>query len=154
MSFWNRFWSIVKKYIIAISSILLFPLTPFVLIGSFIRATFLSLSKVSIDFSNKSDGHANRIKDFFTFSRFPSVKHRRAERLRRRLFSIKDETFLNTKMHFIVMTATLALQVIAVFTTFRGAMVFFEGIHWSAPLLITFVLVLLHLVDVEDCGQD
>jgi len=44
------------------------------------------------------------------------------------------------------MFATLGLQMIAVFTTFRGAMVFFEGIHWTAPLFFTAVLVFMFWV--------
>ena len=81
---------------------------------------------------------------------FPSVNRRKYERLKRHLFVNKNETFLNSNLHSIVFFATLGLQCISFFTTFRGTLSFFEGIHWIAPILFTTVLqgVLLILANV------
>jgi len=46
-------------------------------------------------------------------------------------------------MHFIVLSTTLALQCISFFTTFRGTLTYFEGVHWTAPLLLTGAMQLL-----------
>lgn len=71
---------------------------------------------------------------------FPGHNRRKFERLKKRLFLSKNETFLNSHTYAIVMVSTFALQCISFFTTFRGSLSFFEGVHWSAPILFTGVL--------------
>ena len=81
---------------------------------------------------------------------FPSVNRRKFERLKKHLFINRNETFLNSNLHHVVLLATFGLQIISFFTTFRGTLSFFEGVHWIAPIVFTCVLqgVLLVLANV------
>ncbi len=74
---------------------------------------------------------------------FPDRNRKRFEKYKRRLFFTKNETFLNSNIYQIVLITTLGLQIISFFTTFRGSLTFFEGVHWIAPLLFTGILQLL-----------
>lgn len=95
---------------------------------------------------NQTTKYIKFIKDFFTQKIqhvFPGYNRRKFERFKRRLFSSKNDTFLNSNFYAIVMLSTAGLQCISFFTTFRGALSFFEGVHWIAPLLFTGVLQVL-----------
>lgn len=113
-----------------------------------------SIGKNLVETINKhfKDNHSNYIKNLDNFIKekryewFPSRDRRRFERLKRKLFFAKNETFLNSNMYRIDFIATFGLQCISFFTTFRGSLTFFEGVHWSAPIIFTSVLQLLLLV--------
>lgn len=95
---------------------------------------------------NQYAKYINSIKLLFTHKLkqvFPGYNRRKFERLKKRLFLSKNETFLNSHTYAIVMVSTFALQCISFFTTFRGSLSFFEGVHWSAPILFTGVLQVL-----------
>ena len=142
---WKKLYAVFDKFIWAnikiILSVLLLPWQLIKMPGLFSQATNASLDKIMSDYKADSDKRAGRIRDFFSLSKFPWVNRRRVEKLRRRAFFAKDETFLNTKVHIFVVLSTLMLQAIALFTTFRGTIVFFEGIHWTSPILFSAVLV-------------
>ncbi len=95
---------------------------------------------------NQYDQYIDSIKRLFTHKlkqAFPGHNRRKFERFKKRLFLSKNETFLNSHTYAIVMVSTFALQCISFFTTFRGSLSFFEGVHWSAPILFTGVLQVL-----------
>lgn len=126
--------------------IIKFLYSPIIIVASIGNKIVENINK---HFKNSQNNHIKRLNLFLTSKRsewFPSKARRRFERLKRRLFFAKNETFLNSNIYRIVFMATFGLQCISFFTTFRGSLTFFEGIHWSAPLIFTSVLQTLLIV--------
>ncbi|MBQ9885253.1 MAG: hypothetical protein IJM37_00115 [Lachnospiraceae bacterium] len=110
---------------------------------AFVASIGAIVAEVISDFASKSRENVKKvntsIKDKLEDLN-PKRRQRKIERYKRRLFYGKDAAFMNRNMWGIALITTTLLQIISFFTTFRGSLNFFDGVHWLAPFFFTFVI--------------